>query len=390
MYSFREVSRRVFKNECSEGENWLELYNEDIYKRHKNYFNDLAKVLMIENDALEALKKEPGKKFAFTEEGAKLLEDLLTQYGKSMKQKDRTSLTKNLEKRIFRDNQYNEFVPEDIQNCINDIILANNLVLLAMETFCRLFLDAGFSEEETEKIMEKADMKFGYSKRKIYQGTMELFKYYLMQLDKVNVIRHNLLELTEKENAIWLNYANSELKETIMKVLKVRNVMVMWAAAEIKVPINKKYLQMLLFNQMDDVEKSRINELKIQEKLMDLGNKEIQNMITQYEEIVGDDFNPEKFIAIVLAIPKEIEDEDVIDLLLAELLKIPASGNNKTKKSDVEKIKVIFRKIYSFVNEEKKKYKWPDIFKSGRANRIRDEELLEKAKEFAEHGIILP
>ena len=384
MYSFREVSRRVFENECGGCDNWLELYNEDIYKRHKNYFNELAKGLMIENDDLEALKKEPGKKFAFTEDGAELLEDLLTQYGKSMKQKDRTTLTKNLEKQIFKDNQHNAFIPRDLLDNMKEMISANNLVVLAIETFYQLLVDAGLSDADAEEIMEKAYRKFKYSSRKMYQKMMIIFEHYIFQLDQINSACHEPVELTEREKAIWLNYANSELERIVARVLQVRKMMVKWATTEIRVFLREKAHQILKAGREDNLKKNENNELRIQVELDLLDDDKSRDMIVQYEKIMGCKFNSEEFVACAIAVSlvANDKDEDVQQLLLEDLLGIPSTGNIRRKKGDAEKLKDVLKSLYDFVDKEKNNYDWSDVFEDGKANRSRDTDLLKKAEEF--------
>lgn len=373
MCSFIEVSKKVYQREY-ETDLDMENYDNEVRKRHKGYFNEIANALMIEKE-LPKLKKD--KNFVFKEQGAKLLEDLLYQYGQSMKRKKRSDVSKNLEKQIFKCDQYNAFLQEDILEVFDDMISANNLVIEALECFYQLFRERDVTETEVGKILGKANTKYSYPKRKYFQEIIELFREYIQKLDDVNKQRHEVVGLTEQENAAWLEYSNNEIRKVMEKILKVRENMEEENKQELKKDVFNQFMTLYTKGyDMDDIDKCRKMEEELREKCR--SNEEVRELLKEYNRITEKELNFEQLVSIVVVHDSENYKENE-DLIMREVLTVPTDGNIKLSQMDVQRIREILESLYIFVVQEKNNYRWPYLWEKKRASRESNPDLLDKA-----------
>lgn len=368
MYSFRFVSQNVFKRELVKTQN----YDNDVEKRHKEYFNELVDALEI-GEEIQKLKKG-GTQYKFSEEGAKLLEDVLYKYGKSKRSKDNDNSIKNLERQIFKYKQYNAFVSKKLLDSYDDMMEANNLVIMAIECFYQLFIDVGLSEEDAEQIMSNANRRYSYSKRKGWQKTMSLFRAYIGKLDDINNRRNKEIGLTERENAIWLDYANKELEETIKRVLNVRDIMEEIIVDDVSNSVWDEFKK----TQEKDIVLNIETEMQLESKLKE--DKKIQKLMKSYKAITSKEINIKKLISLII-VGESVFGNALIDLLMRELLDVQVDGNVKWKQKDVNSIEKILLELYTTSTLIAANYKWTLQFEERKLNRLRDEDLLKEAIE---------
>lgn len=376
MCSFTKVSQNVYQRECEKEcekecktKCKIKCYKDDIRKKHKGYFNEIANALMIEKE-LPKLKK--GKNFVFKEQGAKLLEDLLYQYGQSMKRKKRSDVSKNLEKQIFKCDQYNAFLQEDILEVFDDMISANNLVIEALECFYQLFRDRGVTETEVGKILGKANTKYSYPKRKYFQEIIELFEWYIGELDKVNKQRHQEVGLTEQENTAWLEYSNAEIRNVMKKMLMVRRNMEKINEEGLITDVLKSFV----IREDDEIEKFKCNEEQLFRECY--SDREVQSLLKDYRMITNEELDFEKMVSLVVLNEAKSCGENE-DLLMRELLPVSTDGNVILSQTDIKGIREILYSLYNFILREKNNYQWPAIFEEKRKSRESDKELLDEA-----------
>lgn len=226
MVTFAEVSQKVLEKELKEHGNAENIELDDSEgtnkKRHRGYLNDIGEALEITN---ELYRLKENKKWNLTVKGAERLAELLFFYEKRTRGRKKPKVTKKLEKQMIKDGQYNAFSEGNIIELLEEYFLANELIIMCIECFADLFMEAGVSEEDTEEIMSAANRKFAYSKRKMYQESFKWIKKFLKYLETVNLERHGDITLSEKENAIWLESINKKINEDIDEAMNVRTRM---------------------------------------------------------------------------------------------------------------------------------------------------------------------
>ena len=226
MATFKDVSRKLLEREMEEEgvvENTgLEEIQQSSMRRHKGYFVEIAEALGITTDKLNRLK-ENGK-WTFTEQGTEALVDVLFFYEKEIRGREKPEVDKRFGKQVIKDGQYNAFSEARVSEQLKEYFAINELIVICIECFYRLFLDVGNSKE-AEEIMENADRNFSYSKRKMYQESFKLIEKFLTYLELVNLDRHSMFSLSEKENSIWLDEINKRIEKDIDEGVTLREQM---------------------------------------------------------------------------------------------------------------------------------------------------------------------
>lgn len=362
-YSFTDVAKEVYQLENQDS---LNGYSEDIQKKYKGYFDQICTLLYIEKEVGKIKQKN---RYSFSENGKNLLVKLLYHYEMNNRANEKY-VTKNLKKQIIENNQYNAFFAYNITACYDDIVAANNLIVLAFDCFYQIFLDAGKSEVEIEKILSSANRKYTYKKRKYFGEILNLFKNYIHELDVISKERRKILGLTEKEEAIWLEYANTQIKNTMKEVLSVRDIMQKKAMT-----IHDEEISVLEFTKNQELyENDRIMEQDLLNKCS--VDEKILKCLEAYKRITGNALNLERLVSVVIL--NGNSESAIKEILAYELLGVPVDGNIKITTGETKELKKILEDMYSIVNNLKDEYRFNLFYKENR-KRIKDEELLDYA-----------
>lgn len=375
MATFKDVSRKLLEREMEEegvAENTgLEEIQQSSMRRHKGYFDEIAEALELTTDKLDRLK-ENGK-WTFTEEGTEELADVLFFYEKETRGREKPEATKRLVKQIIKYGQYNAFAEVSVIEQLREYFAANELIVMCIECFYRLFADARNSEE-AEEIMENAKRNFSYSKRKMYQESFKWIEKFLSYLESVNLDRHSTLSLSEKENAIWLDEINDRIEKDIDEGVLLREQMK-----------NIKKIESLKFSSEDfgikslfiDIEKNERIEKEVLKECR--SNYNFMKEVAAYEKVTKEKLDLENLIALVGV--NSNEDEDVaLQLVIKECVGVPADGNVLRHKGDNKKIEEILMNLYLYIRLQMLSKGYDILMTEKVSERIKGEELLEEAK----------
>ena len=203
------------------------------------YWNEIVKAMGIK-DKIRLLKNKRNE-YCFTDEGAKLLEEVLYLYSLSKAEKDSIAKTKkNLLTRILGYKDYDAFVLEDNLRLYEEYIETNNIVVKLVECFYKLFQDAGVPDKDIKNILWEAAMKFRYSERKCYMELFMLMKDNIRKFIEINQ-ENNTNDISHTENAIWMSYATKKIEETMKEVFDIRDKMSEIRSDEIEKESSSRY-----------------------------------------------------------------------------------------------------------------------------------------------------
>lgn len=378
MGTFKDVSQKLLEREMQEEgatENTRLVENqESCMRRHKGYFDEIAEALELTTDKLDRLK-EKGK-WTFTEEGTKKLADALFSYEKETRGREKPEATKRLVKQIIKYGQYNAFAEVSVTEQLREYFAANELIVICRDCFYKLFVDVGISEEEVKEIMHAADLKFSYSKRKIYQESFKWIEKFLEYLEEVNSDRHNELSLSEKENTVWLNEINQKIEKDIDEAWMLRKRMIYIKKRELYKAIKKSWLEggfigILNNYNNENIEKDVLKECKSDQNFM--------KNIKEYKKITKKDLNLEKMISLVGVSLDQVED-DALSLIIKECVEVPVDGNVLRHKGDDEKLEKILVNLYLDIKQRIINKGFNSLMTEDVPEIIKGEELLEEAK----------
>lgn len=375
MATFKDVSRKLLEREMEEEgvvENTgLEEIQQSSMRRHKGYFVEIAEALGITTDKLNRLK-ENGK-WTFTEQGTEALVDVLFFYEKEIRGREKPEVDKRFGKQVIKDGQYNAFSEARVSEQLKEYFAINELIVMCIECFYRLFLDVGNSKE-AEEIMENADRNFSYSKRKMYQESFKLIEKFLTYLELVNLDRHSMFSLSEKENSIWLDEINKRIEKDIDEGVTLREQMK-----------NIKRKESLKSSSEDFSIKSFFIDIKKNERIEKEVLKECRSNynfmkeVAMYEKLTKEKLDLENLIALVGV--NSNKDEDVaLPLVIKECVGVPVDGNVLRHKGDNKKIEEILMNLYLYIRPQMMSKGYNNLMTENISERIKGKELLEEAK----------
>ena len=375
MATFKDVSRKLLEREMEEEgvlENTgLEEIQQSSMRRHKGYFVEIAEALGITTDKLNRLK-ENGK-WTFTEQGTEALVDVLFFYEKEIRGREKPEVDKRFGKQVIKDGQYNAFSEARVSEQLKEYFAINELIVICIECFYRLFLDVGNSKE-AEEIMENADRNFSYSKRKMYQESFKLIEKFLTYLELVNLDRHSMFSLSEKENSIWLDEINKRIEKDIDEGVTLREQMK-----------NIKRKESLKSSSEDFSIKSFFIDIKKNERIEKEVLKECRSNynfmkeVATYEKLTKEKLDLENLIALVGV--NSNKDEDVaLPLVIKECVGVPVDGNVLRHKGDNKKIEEILMNLYLYIRPQMMSKGYNNLMTENVSERIKGKELLEEAK----------
>ena len=375
MATFKDVSRKLLEREMEEEgvvENTgLEEIQQSSMRRHKGYFVEIAEALGITTDKLNRLK-ENGK-WTFTEQGTEALVDVLFFYEKEIRGREKPEVDKRFGKQVIKDGQYNAFSEARVSEQLKEYFAINELIVMCIECFYRLFLDVGNSKE-AEEIMENADRNFSYSKRKMYQESFKLIEKFLTYLELVNLDRHSMFSLSEKENSIWLDEINKRIEKDIDEGVTLREQMK-----------NIKRKESLKSSSEDFSIKSFFIDIKKNERIEKEVLKECRSNynfmkeVAMYEKLTKEKLDLENLIALVGV--NSNKDEDVaLPLVIKECVGVPVDGNVLRNKGDNKKIEEILMNLYLYIRPQMMSKGYNNLMTENISERIKGKELLEEAK----------
>lgn len=375
MATFKDVSRKLLEREMEEegvAENTgLEEIQQSSMRRHKGYFVEIAEALGITTDTLNRLK-ENGK-WTFTEQGTEALVDVLFFYEKETKGREKSEVDKRFGKQVIKDGQYNAFSETRVSEQLKEYFAINELIVMCIECFYRLFVDVGNSEE-AEEIMENADRNFSYSKRKMYQESFKWIEKFLTYLERVNLDRHNMFSLSEKENSIWLDEINKRIEKDIDEGVMLREHMKNIKKMESLKSISEDFGIKSLFidiEKNEKIEKEVLKECRL--------NHNFMKEVAVYEKVTKEKLDLEKLIALVGV--NSNKDEDVaLPLVIKECVGVPADGNVLRHKGDNKKIEEILTNLYFYIRQQMVDKGFDTLMTERASERIKGKELFEEAK----------
>ncbi|GEM_PF-4542444 len=377
MNTFKDVSHKLLEKEMKEegaAENTILKENEEsCMRRHKGYFDEIAEALELTTDKLDRLK-ENGK-WTFTEEGTEELANVLFFYEKEIRGKEKPEATKRLVKQIIKDGQYNAFAEVSVTEQLREYFAANELIVICMDCFYRLFADVGISEEEAKEIMHAADKKFSHQKRKTYQESFKWIGKFLKYLEEVNIDRHNDLSLSEKENTIWLGEINQKIEKDIDEAWMLRNRMIYIKKRErykaIKESwINGRFIGILNNYNNENIEKAVLKECEEDQDFM----KDIK----EYKKITKKDLDLETMVKLVGVNLVQVEEDTL--LIIKECVGVPVDGNVLLRKGDDEKLEKILKNLYADIKQRLINREFDCLMTEDVPEKIKGEKLLEEAK----------
>lgn len=346
--------------------------DDNIRDRYINYFEEIGEIFFIDKQ-LCRLKK--GRNYSFTQEGAESLAELLHQYWQSKTGRNRERSTKKLEKQIFQNEQYNALLPQNMLDEFSEMIRANKLIVLTFECMFKLFKDAGVSDDQIIEMLRDADRKYSYSKRANFQEIFELMENYIQELVRINEQRHELVTPTERENAIWLEFASKEIRETMEYTLKVREAMKNIIHIETGLATFNAFLR-----QSDaDISVAQISEEKLLNKCLE--DDEVNQLLRDYKEITNEKLDFESLVAGIAVNDEKGINKYLKQLLIREISHVPSDGDVKCKRKQTEEIGKILNSLADKVKNMKINYQWPLVYEEKVKYRTKDKELLEKAVE---------
>lgn len=363
----REVSLAEISMRANKKSRWntisADADKNDIYKKYKGYFFEIAKALHIDKD-VKNLKKN--NMFSFEEKIANRIVNLLLDYERQQSGRKKHT-AKGILKQIIKNKQYNMFLPQDIIELQGDIVFANNFIVTAMEVFYDLFISKGYKPEEVEQKLSKADQMYLYSKRKCDVELFDVFHAYLQKLTEYDKQRHLSGGLTEKEQAIWMDYSNRKIKETMERMTRIRKQMLVLSESD----WSNEGVSMCMFGITPPwVENARKQEEKIIEELS--VNRRVNDLCGEYEMITKEKFNLERLVAYAATHPHE---ETVEEIVLSELLGVPSHGDVVFFRGDSQRVMEIIFELYQLTSVEVKLYKWETLWESIK-KRDKNEDLL--------------
>ena len=376
MNTFKDVSQKLSEKEMEEegaAKNTRLLENEkSCMRRHKGYFIEIAEALGITTDQLNQLK-ENGK-WIFTEQGTAELVDVLFFYEKETRGREKPKVDKRYAKQVMKDGQYNAFSEDRVSKQLKEYFATNELIVMCIKCFYRLFVDVGNSEEEAEEIMKNANTNFSYSKRKMYQESFKWIEKFLMYLEVINLDRHSMFSLSEKENSIWLAEINKRIEKDIDEGMMLREQMKNIKRTE-SLKSSSEDFSIKLFT-VDITKNERIEKEVLKECR---SNDNFMQEVAAYEKITKKKLDLESLIALVGV--NSDEDEDVALLLvIKECVGVPADGNVLRQKDDNKKIDKILMNLYLYIRSQMMSKGYDNLMTQKISERIKGEELLEEAK----------
>lgn len=367
MFTMTDVIKLAVKKE-----NPIIEVDDNIIDRYKNYFNEIGEIFFI-NNQLDRLKK--GRNYSFTQEGAESLAELLHQYWQSKNGRDRERSTKKLEKQIFQNEQYNALLPQNMLDEFSEMIRANKLIVLTFECMFKLFKDAGVSDDQIIEMLRDADRKYSYSKRANFQEIFELMEWYIQELVRINEQRQELATLTERETAIWLEFASKEVRETMEYTMKVREGMKNIIHAE----TNQATFHVFLKQSDEDISATRISEEKLLNECLE--DDMVNQLLRDYKEITNAKLDFENFVAGIVVNDEEGINKYLKQLLMSEISHVPSNGDVKYTKKQTEELEEILNSLFNKVKSIKSNYQWPLIYEEKVKYRTKNKKLLEEAIE---------
>ena len=274
---------------------------------------------------------------------------------------------------MIKDGQYNAFSEARVSEQLKEYFAINELIVICIECFYRLFLDVGNSKE-AEEIMENADRNFSYSKRKMYQESFKLIEKFLTYLELVNLDRHSMFSLSEKENSIWLDEINKRIEKDIDEGVTLREQMK-----------NIKRKESLKSSSEDFSIKSFFIDIKKNERIEKEVLKECRSNynfmkeVATYEKLTKEKLDLENLIALVGV--NSNKDEDVaLPLVIKECVGVPVDGNVLRHKGDNKKIEEILMNLYLYIRPQMMSKGYNNLMTENVSERIKGKELLEEAK----------
>lgn len=377
MVTFAEVSQKVLEKELKEHGNAENIELDDSEgtnkKRHRGYLNDIGEALEITN---ELYRLKENKKWNLTVKGAERLAELLFFYEKRTRGRKKPKVTKKLEKQMIKDGQYNAFSEGNIIELLEEYFLANELIIMCIECFADLFMEAGVSEEDTEEIMSAANRKFAYSKRKMYQESFKWIKKFLKYLETVNLERHGDITLSEKENAIWLESINKKINEDIDEAMNVRTRM-----QYIKEREMYKYIQELWLSDPFMLNIYCTYNKNLEEEILEecREDQDFMKKVERYKKITNKNLDLKKMIALV-GVNLDKSEDVALSLVIRECVGVPADGNVLRYKGDDKNLEKLLRNLYLDIKRSMLNKGFLNLMTEKAQNIIRAEELFEEAK----------